>query len=133
MKEFLNSQASAQGIVIAISITACIIIFLIFNEKLSKVWGENRINYYLKKNRLETHSTIFYKGGYWVVMKYLKEEKSYSIMSLESKKTNVVDAKDLIQGSISQEKLLNALASADTFTEFYSGNEHLLKKYLDDV
>jgi len=133
VKEFLSSQASTHDIIMAITITACIVASLLLYEKMSRLLAKMREKNYIRKNGLEINSTVFYKNEYWVIMRYLEEEKSYSIMPLKSKKTNTVKAKDLIKGSISQEKLLNALASADTFTEFYSGNEHLLKKYLDDA
>ncbi len=133
MTEFLNSQASTGHIIFAIATTAFIVMFLLFAKKLGEM-GKNIIkNSYLKRNRLEEHSTIFYRGGYYVVMKCLDKEKSYSIMDIESKNICKLNAEVLISESISQEKLLGALAKADSFTEFYNGEEHLLKKYLKDI
>jgi len=105
----------------------------LFWKKIKEMEERGRKNSYLKKHRLEDHSTIFYKGEYWVILKYIGSEKSYSIMTIKSKEAMRVDAKILIANSISQEKLLGAVAKADSFTEFYHGDEHLLKKYLDDL
>jgi len=88
---------------------------------------------YVKNNHLEENSTIFYEGGYCIVMGYMEHLQSYSIMPIKSKKTEIVSAEYLIANSISQEKLLEALARAESFTELYNDDEHLLKKYLDDT
>ena len=133
MTDILNSQVSSLGYIVAIAITAVAVFFLLFIEKLKEMKENGRKNSYLKKHRLEDHSTIFYRGEYWVILKYMGSEKSYSIMTIKSKETKRVGAKILIANSISQEKLLGAVAKADSFTEFYHGDEHLLKKYLDDL